>query len=439
MELKNAVEQELLSNPLLENSEESSLQDSEGDSETNKPLESNSASDSHPANRKIEFSAYSRRSHNSNNSDFSPESLIPETQTLKDHLQWQTQVSPLPNNNKCLLLLLISHLDEKGYLTTSLEELAERESLPLDDLEQALFALQTMDPPGIGARDIKECLLIQARSLKNHKKELTPIITNHLNNLERKNYKAIAQNLKKSVNKIKELCEIIVSFNPSPAKNFISQPVSYIVPDIYIYKEGNKYKAWLHQDSFPMLKISSHYKKTIHASEKHKKAVKKYFQERVHSGQNFIYSLKQRQDIIIKVVNSIIKYQLDFFEKGPASLKYIILKDIADDIGVHPSTVSRATSNKYVHTPRGVLPLKYFFTASKINSNGRTLSVAPIKAKIKDWISNEDPFHPLTDPALTEKIHNHFQIKISRRVVSKYREDLGFLPSMKRKKYSAIS
>ena len=441
MELKNAVEQELLSNPLLENTEDSRLENTEDTPQDTEKWDSEDDPDSMSSTQIIEYPNYTRRSTNSGSNNFSqaPENFIPERETLKNHLEWQTQISPLSNKDKCLLLLLISHLDEKGYLSTSLEELAERESLSIDHLEQALFALQTMDPPGIGARDIKECLLIQTRCVKKHKEKLTFIIKNHLHNMERQNYKAIAQNCKKPLSEIQELCQIILSFNPSPAKNFSSQPVSYIVPDIYIYKSGNTYRIRLHQDSFPMLQISSNYKKIISTSEKHKKDIKKYFKERTNSGQYFIQSLKQRRDIITKVVTSIMKYQMDFFEQGAAGLKHIILKDIANDIGVHPSTVSRATSNKYVHTPRGVFPLKYFFTAAKTNVKGQVLSVAPIKAQIKDWISKEDPLHPLTDSALTEKICNHFQIKISRRVVSKYREDLRFLPSIKRKKYSAIS
>lgn len=183
-----------------------------------------------------------------------------------------------------------------------------------------------------------------------------------------------------------------------------------------------------------MLKISSHYKNSLHASEKHKKALKKYFTEKMHSGQYFIRSLKQRKDIIVKVIDSIIKYQKDFFEKGAIGLKSIILKDVADDIGVHISTVSRAVSNKYAHTPRGIFPLKYFFTASKLSSSGQAVSVEPIKAQIKNWISEENPSHPLTDAAITNKINTHFQVNISRRAVSKYREALGLPPSMKRKR-----
>lgn len=436
MELKNTVEQELLSNPCLENPEESLNQETESPSgEKENPDPSPDESDSHLSSQSREFDNYSHRSRKNNDStSYSPENFIPEIKTLKNHLEWQAKVSPLSNEDKCVLLLLISHLDEKGYMDVSLEELAEKESFSANDLEKALFVLQTFDPPGIGARNIKECLLIQARTIKNYKEDLTLIINNHLHNLEKQKLKPIARDLKKTLSEIKSLCEIIKSFTPQPARSFSNQPVSYIVPDIYIYKEGNKYKASLHQESFPTLKISSHYKNTLQVSEKHKKTLKKYFKEKTHSGQYFIRSLKQRKDIIAKVLDSIIKYQTGFFEKGPVGLKPIILKDIAEDIGVHISTVSRAVSNKYVHTPRGVFPLKYFFTASKLSSNGQAVPVAPIKAQIKDWVSREDPFHPLTDATITNKVNSHFQIKISRRVVSKYREALGLPPSMKRKK-----
>ena len=434
LELKETVEQELLSNPFLENPEENSIQEKPNPSE-DKENTKTGVSDLYTS---IQMGEFNRDSYRAQRKDYStpyiPEQFIPETQTLKNHLEWQARVSPLSNKDKCIILLLISHLDEKGYLTVPLEELAEKESLSINGLEKALFILQTFDPPGIGARDIKECLSIQARAIKKHKEDLTFIINNHLNNLEKQNLKPIAKDLKKTLSEIKALCEIIKLFTPQPAKNFSSGPVSYIVPDIYIYKENGKYKALLHQESFPMLKISSHYKDSLQASEKHKKVLKKYFKEKMHSGQYFIRSLKQRKDIIVKVIDSIIKYQTDFFEKGTVGLKSIILKDVANDIGVHISTVSRAVSNKYVHTPRGVFPLKYFFTASKLSSDGQTVPVAPIKAQIKNWISEENPARPLTDAAITNKINSHFQINISRRVVSKYREALGLPPSMKRKR-----
>ena len=431
LELKEAVEQELLSNPLLEN-EEGSYGETDDSSKETKESE-NDTSDSY--SQMEEYSHYNRRNRG-NNSDNAPsfENFIPEPETLKSHLEWQAQVSPLSNEDKCLVFLLISHLNEKGYLNTSLEELMEQESLSQDELEKALFVLQSMDPSGIGARDIRECLLIQTRSFRNQKEDLTFIIKNHLHNLERQNYKVIAQDLKKPLKETKKLCQMIMSFNPAPAKNFSTQPVSYIIPDIYIYKEGNEYKTRLHRDSFPKLTISLHYKKNIHIPEKHKKDMKKYFQEKTHSGQYFIRSLQQRKDIITKVMNSLIKYQREFFDTGPSGLKHIILKDVANDIGVHPSTVSRATANKYVHTPRGIFSLKYFFSVSRTNSIGQNVSMASIKTQIKEWVSKEDPTHPLSDSSLTNKIHNHFQVKISRRVVSKYRESLGLLSSMKRRK-----
>lgn len=433
LELKETVEQELLSNPFLENPEEDSSQETE--SPLQKKENTESVTDSYTSVQIGEFTRDSRRSqHKDNTTPYVPEHFIPEIQTLKSHLEWQARVSPLSNKDKCILLLLISHLNENGYMDIPLEELAEKESLSINSLEKALFVLQTFDPPGIGARNIKECLSIQARAVKNHKEDLSFIINNHLHNLEKQNLKPIARDLKKTLNETKALCDIIKIFTPQPARNFSNQPVSYIVPDIYIYKENGKYKALLHQDSFPMLKISSHYKDSLQASEKHKKALKKYFKEKTYSGQYFIRSLKQRKDIIVKVIDSIIKYQTDFFEKGPASLKSIILKDVADDIGVHISTVSRAVSNKYVHSPRGVFPLKYFFTASKLSSSGQAVPVAPIKAQIENWISEENPTHPLTDAAITNKINSHFQIKISRRVVSKYREALGLPSSVKRKR-----
>lgn len=438
LELKEAVEQELLSNPLLENEEENLKETEENSQEKQESasLEENDLSDSHDSSwEDYTYNKPPRNLANGNdNASSSFESFVPEPETLKSHLEWQIQVSPVPNKDKCLLLLLISHLNEKGYLNISLDELEEKESLSQDELEKALFVLQSMDPPGIGARDIRECLLIQARPLKNHKEDLTFIIKNHLHNLERQNYKVIAQNLKKTFEETKKLCQIILSFNPVPAKNFSSGPVSYIIPDIYIYKEGNKYKVRLHQESFPKLRISSDYKKNIHIPEKHKKHMKKYFQEKTYSGQFFIRSLNQRKDITLKVVNSLVKHQMDFFDKGPSGLKHIILKDVAEDIGVHPSTVSRATSNKYVHTPRGVFPLKYFFSVSRKDSQGHSVSVASIKAQIKEWVSKEDPTHPLSDSALADKIHSHFKVKISRRVASKYRESLGLLSSMKRRK-----
>lgn len=438
MELKDTVEQELLSNPLLENLEEN-LEQPQEDVQQLKFKSPSSALSGGDFYEQLAESPYQSRKTESTEQKASAESLIPETQTLADYLTWQTQVSALTNEDKCFVLLLISHLDEKGYLRVSLEELVEKESLTIDGLERALFALQTLDPPGIGARDVRECLLIQTRSLKNQKEKVSFIIKNHLHNLERQNYSAIARNMKIKNKEAKDLCQIIMSFNPTPSKNFSSGPVNYITPDIYIYKEENQYKVLLYQSSFPMLKISSHYRKNLRGTGKHKKDLTKYFQEKLNSGQHFIRSLKQRKFIIAKVVDSIIKHQKDFFETGPPGLKYVVLKDVASDIGVHPSTVSRAVANKYVHTPRGVFPLKYFFRASKMDFKGQTLSAEPVKAQIREWISKEDPFCPLTDRVLREKIQSHFQVTMSRRVVSKYRQDLGILPARKRKKEPVVA
>ena len=386
-----------------------------------------------------------RRSQNHSSAAPSFESRLSETATLKSHLEQQARTGAFSKESKCFVLLLISHLDEKGRLPVSLKELSERESLSLDALEQALFILQTFDPPGVGARDIQECLLIQARSRKEHKEALSEIIKNHLPELAAKNYATLAARLKKPLEEVKALCEMIRSFTPCP-----ESPVSlrgpaarspadgsfYIAPDMYIYKEaGGGYKAFLHRESFPQIRFSSAYQDLSPASSKSKKELKQYLKDKTRSGRHFIHSLKQRRNVIVKVLKSVIERQKVFFEKGPSGLQPVSLKDIAEDAGVHVSTVSRAVSNKYVHTPRGVFPLKYFFTASHfLSEEGGTVAAESVKDCIQELIAGEDPKNPLTDEIIAEKINRLFQMKASRRVISKYRERAGLLPSKLRKK-----
>ncbi len=357
------------------------------------------------------------------------EQTLTRPPSLHDHLAWQLKLCDLDDREKEIGLIIIGNIDAAGYFKEPpLPELAADEGVSEELVEKVLEKIQTFDPTGIGARSLAECMLIQAMACGQDDDLVVKMIRSHLGNLEKKNYQAIARDLKQPLEEIYEAAKVIMDFDPRPGRQYASDDAHYITPDVYIHKVGDKFFVVPNDDGLPKLKISNFYK----AAMGNGNASKDYVQDKLRSAQWLIRSIQQRQRTIIKVTESILKYQRDFFEKGIAFLKPLILRDIAEDIGMHESTVSRVTTNKYVHTPQGIYELKFFFNSGISRTNGEDLASQAVKSKIKELVDSEDGKRPHSDQKIVEMLRKG-GIDIARRTVAKYREQLGILSSSKRK------
>ncbi len=362
------------------------------------------------------------------------EAFISHKESLSDHLLWQLLMSSPSPEEKRIGSLIIGNLDKDGYLKTSTEELAQQADVEPDDIEEVLFLLQSFDPIGVCARDLTECLLLQCRSLGLENTLVPQIIKNHLNHLENKNYKAICRALKISLEEVIAAVNIITSMEPKPGRQFSVDEPQYITPDIYVYKTEDDYVIMINDDGLPKLRVNSFYKQAMLRNKEIGGNARDYIQDKLRSAAWLIRSIHQRQKTIYKVMESILKYQRDFFDKGIAHLKPMVLRDVAEDIGMHESTISRVTTNKYAYTPQGIFELKYFFNSSIKRVYGEAIASASVQEKIKRLIESEDPRKPYSDSKMAEILKAE-NIDIARRTVAKYREMMGVLPSNKRKRY----
>jgi RNA polymerase sigma-54 factor len=358
------------------------------------------------------------------------ESTLTKKTSLEDHLVWQLRMAKLPPELENVGMLIIGNLDADGYLKEPpIEDIAEEAGVTPKIAERILLKMQLFDPVGVCARSLSECLLRQAEHMGVDDPILVKIITEHLGNLEKKNYQAIARDLRESLDEIYEAAKVIMTLNPRPGREYATEEPVYITPDVYVHKVGDKFFVVPNDDGLPKLKISGFYKNALNGSTK----AREYVQDKLRSAQWLIRSIQQRQRTIVKVTESIIKFQREFFEKGIAHLKPLILREVAEDIGMHESTISRVTTNKYVHTPQGIFELKFFFNSGiRLTNDDDKLASEAVKTKIKQLITAEDPKHPYSDQKIVELLREQ-TIDIARRTVAKYREQLGILSSSKRK------
>lgn len=454
LELESQVRNELEENPILEEAEVLKEEDfqrtKEAEAETSSSNEtkvetSSSESVQDPQKQdEFEWESYLETQHKApreashgNEEIMNYENIISATQTLHDHIYWQVKMAGFSEQEAKAADAIIAHIDDDGYLKVPLTQIAEEEKLDIDDLEDALSLIHEFDPAGVGARDLKECLLIQAKILEEDTNDLVSLIKNHLKDLEKKNYEAIAKGLNRSMEEVIEICKIIYAMEPKPGRSYSGNDIQYVTPDVYVYKVGDDYVVSLNEDGLPKLKISNYYKNMLKggANPTGDKLASEYIQEKLKSAVWLIKSIHQRQRTIFKVTDSIVKHQKEFFEKGAGFLKPMVLRDIANDIGMHESTVSRVTTAKYVHTPQGIYELKYFFNSGiSSSSGGEDLASESVKLKLKELVSKEDPKKPLSDQKLVDLLRKE-GIDIARRTVAKYRDVLKILPSSQRKKY----
>ena len=444
LELLDTINQELEENPALEEIQESLPEERTEEPAAENTYENEPAAKEVTVEEKIsedidwsnyldEYNSVGRTSYESENRDAPRyEAFVSKKESLYDHLIWQLAMSLPDDHDREIGSLIIGNLNKDGYLDVSVDSIAATAQAPLEHVENILALMHTFDPIGIAARNLSECLLIQARHLGIDSPLVVAIVNHHLNHLENKNYKAISRALKVKYDDVLAAVNIIRSLEPRPGRQFSDETPQYIVPDIYVYKVDNDFVVVLNDDGMPKLRVNSLYKKSLSKGEKLPGDAESFIQDKMRSAAWLIKSIHQRQKTIYKVMESILRYQRPFFEQGIAHLRPMVLRDVAQDIEMHESTISRVTTNKYAYTPQGLFELKYFFNSSIRKSHGGEIASASVQQKIKDIIANENPRKPYSDDKIA-KLLKEANINIARRTVAKYREILGVLPSNKRK------
>ncbi len=359
------------------------------------------------------------------------EGFVARNPSLTEHLLWQLRMAPLDQRQMAIGQVIIDAINPDGYLEAGIEELAAAAGASEQEVENVLRVIQQFEPTGVGSRDLSECLMLQAAERYPDNELLARLITEQLQALESAGPKAVAKALGVGMEELAEAIGLLKSLDPKPGRAVSDAQPQYIVPDVYVYKVDEEYVIVLNDDGLPKLRISSFYRQALGTQTD--PTTRQYVQNKLRSAMWLIRSIHQRQRTLYKVTASIVKFQREFLDKGIAYLRPLVLRDVAEDVGMHESTISRVTSNKYVHTPQGVFELKFFFNSSINRVGGAPVASEAVKQRIKAIIAAEDPAKPLSDQAITEILRRE-GLDIARRTVAKYREVLGIAPSSKRKR-----
>ncbi|HEY3052172.1 MAG TPA: RNA polymerase factor sigma-54 [Thermoanaerobaculia bacterium] len=450
LELQEVLNQELLENPLLEETaEEAKPEETEAettDQKTDADEEAKKAAEKDKDKEKdsfdeIDYEAYFQDyieygynpRMSEEHEEFPIENTLTRPPNLTDHLTWQLMMSDASPRIKEIGQFIIGNVDEDGYLRASNEEVAASGSYSADEVEQAVKAIQTLDPIGVGARDLRECLLLQLDFLEIDVPLVDIIIRDHWEMFMQRHFVQLAKTLSIDMKTLEGLVEIIKHLDPKPGRKYSNERAIYVEPDVYVQKVGDEYVIVLNEDGMPKLRINSSYRSMLASMDsKQDGETVNYIKDKIRSAVWLIKSLDQRQRTIYKVAESIVKHQREFLEKGIDYLRPLVLRDVADDIQMHESTVSRVVSNKYMHTPRGLFLMKYFFHSGIDSDTGEDISSLTVKKKIQSFIEAEDPRKPLSDSKIM-KILNDEGINIARRTVAKYRDELNIPSSTDRK------
>ncbi len=352
---------------------------------------------------------------------------------LYEHLLWQLRLSHVERKIGQIGEVIINNLNDDGYLQASLEEIAKFSETGMDATEEALSFIQTLDPSGVGARNLQECLLLQIEPLSLKGSLVEKILTEGFTELEGKRYKQLASKFKTTLDEIFSAVKIIEGLEPRPGRNFSGDEPVHIIPDVYVEESEGKFIITLNDDGIPKLRLSNYYRKLLANRKSLGPEEKQFLEEKLRSAIWLLKSLDQRNKTIYRVTDSILKFQEDFFRKGFRFLKPLNLRDIAEDLSLHESTISRVTSNKYLHCPQGLLGFRFFFSNAVPSSNG-DISSSTVKDIIKRIIEKEDPEKPLNDKKIVEILKGK-GITVARRTTAKYREELKILSHIKRKKW----
>lgn len=446
-ELDSYVQEQILANPVLERAEKTDSDSSETAESDNDP-DSKKIEDieARKEDQEFDWAEYFREKgyddisykqggvNYDDQNDYSYEQYVPSDTSLTDHLMMQLDFVNMKPACKMIARYLIEALDENGYLTSSIQEVCQVFRAREEKVQEALSVIQGFEPVGVGARDLKECLLIQLHQLGKDKPEARQIVENHLEDIAANRLSNIAKALGISIKEVQDISDDIKSLEPKPGRQFGGTGDNrYIIPDVTVEKVGDEYVVTVNDSTAPRLNINPYYQKMLLDADK-ESSISKFLSGRLNSALWLIRSIEQRRQTIFNVVTAVVRYQRDFLEYGPKHLKTLTLKQIADEVGVHESTVSRSINGKYMQTPRGLFEIRYFFTSGVTGNDGSSIASESIKAIIKEMVDNEDPKAPLSDQAIAESMVE-CGIEISRRTIAKYRDEMNLPSSTKRKRF----
>ncbi len=442
LELAQLIRQEIIENPvleeLLEEENENEQENSQKEKEPNEDFNSDNEQSPNSQDQEIDWDSYFQgnidqgMSVESYTERPSIESTYKKEATLADHLMWQLDLSVDSDSDKFIGSCIIGNIQNDGYLCADLQEIAEICNTEEKNVLRVLKIVQSFEPAGVAARTLKECLMIQARTLSEKKPYVEVLIENYLERLEDRFLPKVASELKVDVEEVLDALKIIRDLCPKPGLLFSSERVDYVVPDLVVVKTEKGYDVVLNDDGVPNLRISPYYHNLLKTTKEGQ--TKEYLEDKYRSALWLIKSIDQRRQTIYKVGKSIVKLQKSFLDDGLSYLEPMVLKDVAKDIEMHESTVSRITTNKYIDTPQGVFELKFFFHSGIKSYMGNTMSSIRVKNMIKEIINEEDGSYPLTDDQMVEALMRK-NAKIARRTITKYRKELNIPPGSKRKKW----
>ncbi len=446
LELVSAVEQEMEENPLLEDDPQLEGEADASEPELVEPQVTETTSEvtmeGEGAMGEIDWQNYineydslpSVRGMSEVNPDLpSRLDILSRKPDLQSHLNWQLSLSDLSDSDREVGMFIIGNINRDGYLEVDLDTVIAETGCSEATATRMLEPVQDMDPAGIGARDVRECLLLQLNKLDLGDSLAAKIVADHLKLLEHRNYSGLVRACRRKKEEVFAAVETITGLDPYPGRQYSDEEVQYIVPDVFVKKVDDEYVIILNDEGMPRLRLSGYYRRIMERADSDP-AAREYIKDKLRSATWLIKSIQQRQRTIYRVVESIVKFQRDFFEKGVEYLRPMVLRDVAEDIEMHESTISRVTSNKYVHTPQGTYELKYFFNSAISRADGgEAHSSETIKNRIKAMVAEEDPAKPLSDQAIADMFKKE-NIKLARRTVAKYREQMGILPSKLRRK-----
>jgi RNA polymerase sigma-54 factor len=365
------------------------------------------------------------------------EQTLTRPTTLHEHLLWQLSVSGLEEADKDVGEQIVGNIDDDGYLRTSLDELAAECGTSPAQIERVLKIIQTFDPTGVGARTLQECLSLQLEALGIIDGTAHALVAGHLDELEHHNYAALAAGLGCAAEEVEQAARVIERLEPKPGRPFSSTDNQTIIPDVFIIKVAgeSEYRIMMNEDGLPRLRVNEYYRRMLRRPGELSKSTRSYLEDRFRAALWLIRSIEQRNRTICRVTASIVKFQREFLERGLPALKPLVLRQVAEDLGLHESTISRVTTNKYAQTPQGLLELKYFFNGgiARTGDGEEAMSRVIVKEMIRDMIQGEDPAHPLRDEEITARLRER-RIDIARRTIAKYRAILHIPSASKRKR-----
>jgi len=451
LELREMINQEMIANPVLEELSDDGVVSENYSDEAFVKAETEKVPETEAANPFDEFDIASffnqyldsgaGADHHEREQIERPsfDKFLSSPQGLSDHLTWQLSVTICSEIVREIAETIIGNLDEDGYLTAdgrpmSLEELAQNGRYSMDDVEEALAVVQEFDPLGVGARDLRECLLTQLRTLDPQNTLAQQIVSDHLKQLQSNQLKEIARALNRPVELVKRALDVIKKLDPRPGLRYNKAEARLVEPDVYFRRVDDGWQVFMNEDDLPQLRLSPVYRRLL-ARDAADRDVRNYVKERFSAAIQLLKNIEQRKHTILRVCQAIIRRQREFLDHGADQLKPMMIKEVAEEVGVHPSTVSRAVASKYAHTPQGVLELRSFFSESVNGPEGGAMSLLTLKRVVKKMIEEEDPAHPLTDDHIAKRLDDA-GIHVTRRTVAKYREDLR-IPSTHQRRVKA--